>query len=243
MYTRVVRLPDAPAVSRLVAERLLEALVELQSRRDSVHLCLTGGNAANAMYEHLAELAPSSELDPGRLQLWWGDERFLPATDPARNSLQALTRLGRTIAINPGDTHMMAAKDGRKDSHESAAEYEAELTDVSFDITLLGVGADGHVGSIFPGHPSFEPTAKLVIGVEDSPKEPAERISLTFPALNRTDQVWFLATGAGKADAVARTLAADMTLPAAHIHGRQATIWYLDEEAAGLLPPQATCAL
>lgn len=243
MYTRVVRLPTAPAVSRLVAERLLATLVELQKQRDSVHLCLTGGKAANAMYEHLADLAPGSGLDSSRLQLWWGDERFLPATDPERNSLQALTRLGRTIAITPADTHMMAAKDGRKDSHESAAEYEAELGDVHFDIVLLGVGVDGHVGSIFPGHPSFEPTNRLVIGVEDSPKKPAERISLTLGALGRTDQIWFLATGQAKADAVVRTLDGDMTLPAAHLHGRQATIWYLDEAAASKLEPQATCSL
>lgn len=243
MYTRVVRLPSAQAVSRLVAERLLATLVDLQARRDSVHLCLTGGEAANAMYEHLADLAPGSELDSSRLQLWWGDERFLPATDPQRNSLQALTRLGRTIAINPADTHMMAAKDGRKDSHESAAEYEAELSEVHFDITLLGVGIDGHVGSIFPGHPSFEPTSRLVIGVEDAPKEPADRISLTLGAMNRTDQIWFLATGEAKADAVVRSLAGDMELPAAHLHGRQATIWYLDEAAASKLEPQATCSL
>ena len=179
MYTRVVRLDDALDVSTVVATRLLDRLIELQRSQPIVHLCLTGGDAANAMYEIFADLAKDSELDASKLQLWWGDERFVPATDPARNSLQAVSRLARTVSIKSADSHMMAAKDGRKDSHESAAEYEAELGDTTFDITLLGIGVDGHVASIFPAHPSSEPTSRAVIGVTDSPKPPAERISLT----------------------------------------------------------------
>ncbi|GAA3855807.1 6-phosphogluconolactonase [Tessaracoccus defluvii] len=241
MYTRVVRLPDAEDVSRVVARRLLDRVVALQAAQPTVHLCLTGGDAANAMYEAFAELAESSELDATRLQLWWGDERFVPATDPMRNSLQAVSRLARTISFQAAYTHMMAAQDGRKDSHESAAEYEAELGGTTFDIMLLGIGADGHVGSIFPGHPSFEPTTRSVIGVTDSPKAPSERITLTLPTLNRSDEVWFLATGEAKAEAVAATLEYDETLPAAHVHGRVVTYWFLDEAAAGQLPAQYSC--
>ena len=243
MYTRVVRLPDAEDVSRVVARRLLDRVVALQAAQPTVHLCLTGGDAANAMYEAFAELAESSELDATRLQLWWGDERFVPATDPMRNSLQAVSRLARTISFQAAYTHMMAAQDGRKDSHESAAEYEAELGDTRFDITLLGIGRDGHVGSIFPNHPSFEPTSLAVIGVEDAPKEPAERISLTISTLNRSDQVWFLANGEEKADAISRALDGDEALPASHVHGDEATLWFIDEAAAGGLPEPYICAL
>lgn len=241
MYTRVVRLDDALDVSIVVATRLLDRLIELQRSQPIVHLCLTGGDAANAMYEIFADLAKDSELDASKLQLWWGDERFVPATDPARNSLQAVSRLARTVSIKSADTHMMAAKDGRKDSHESAAEYEAELGDTTFDITLLGIGADGHVASIFPAHPSSEPTSRAVIGVTDSPKEPSERISLTLPTLNRSEEVWFIATGEGKAEAVAHSLAGDPAFPGAAVHGRVATFWYLDEGAASELPAQFTC--
>ena len=241
MYTRVVRLDDALDVSIVVATRLLDRLIELQRSQPIVHLCLTGGDEANAMYAIFADLAKDSELDASKLQLWWGDERFVPATDPARNSLQAVSRLARTVSIKSADTHMMAAKDGRKDSHESAAEYEAELGGTTFDIMLLGIGADGHVGSIFPGHPSFEPTTRSVIGVTDSPKAPSERITLTLPTLNRSDEVWFLATGEAKAEAVAATLEHDETLPAAHVHGRVVTYWFLDEAAAGQLPAQYSC--
>ncbi|HOA26557.1 MAG: 6-phosphogluconolactonase [Propionibacteriaceae bacterium] len=243
MYTRVVRLATQKDVTDVVADRLLARIVELQQTQPLVHLCLTGGDAANAMYERLAELAEGSDLDAAKLQLWWGDERFLPATDPGRNSLQAISRLARTVSINSAHTHMMAAKDGRKDSHESAAEYEAELGDTRFDITLLGIGRDGHVGSIFPNHPSFEPTSLAVIGVEDAPKEPAERISLTISTLNRSDQVWFLANGEEKADAISRALDGDEALPASHVHGDEATLWFIDEAAAGGLPEPYICAL
>ena len=170
-----------------------------------------------------------------------GDERFVPATDPERNSQQAISRLARTVSIKSADTHMMAAKDGRKDSHESAAEYEAELGDTSFDITLLGIGEDGHVASIFPNHPSFEVTGRAVIGVEDSPKEPTERISLTIPTLNRADEVWMMATGEAKAAAVARSLSGDESVPGAHVQGRVATYWFLDAGAAAGLPAQYAC--
>ncbi|MDO5677460.1 MAG: 6-phosphogluconolactonase [Propionibacteriaceae bacterium] len=241
MYTRIVRLDEPLDVSNVVAARLLARMIELQRSQDMVHICLTGGNAANAMYEELATLAENSELDASKLQLWWGDERFVPASDPERNSQQAVSRLARTVSIKAADTHMMAAKDGRKDSHESAAEYETELGDTHFDITLLGIGEDGHVASIFPGHPSFESTGRAVIGVEDSPKEPAERISLTIPTLNRADEVWIMATGAAKADAVRRSIEGDQALPGAHVRGKVATYWFLDAEAASGLPAQYTC--
>lgn len=241
MHTRVIRMHDASAVSELVAERLLAAVLKLQRKQDIVHLCLTGGKTANDMYERFAELADGSELDATKLQLWWGDERFVPATDPERHSQQAVTRLARTISIRSADTHMMAAQDGRKDSHESAAEYAAELGDTTFDITLLGIGEDGHVASIFPNHPSFEATSRTVIGVENSPKLPGDRISLTIPALNRSHEIWFMATGPTKADVVARSLDGDLTLPAAHIGAEHATVWFLDEEAASALPAQYAC--
>lgn len=241
MYTRVVRLPKPRDVVHLVAERLLENIVELQAKQGEVHICLTGGTTANAMYEVFAELAATSEIDATRLHFWWGDERFVPATDPARNSLQALERLARTIPIHSAHIHMMAAQDGRKDSHESASVYENELGNTEFDITLMGLGTDGHCASIFHDHPSFEPTNRLVIGVEDSPRPPSDRITLTFNALNRSQYVWFLATGEQKAKALQAVLGGDESLPATHVQGRRGTIWFVDEQAASALPQQYKC--
>ncbi len=243
MYRRIVRLDDATEVADVVARRLLERIVELQEKRGVVHICLTGGSTANQMYERFADLVPESDLDASKLQLWWGDERFVPATDAARNSLQAVSRLARTVAIKSADIHMMPAQDGRADSHQCAAEYETELGDTTFDVTLLGIGEDGHVGSIFPDHPSFDATSRSVIGVTDSPKLPSDRISLTLAAMNRSEEIWFIATGASKADAVVRALDGDQELPAAHVQAREATYWFLDADAAAQLPEPYDCRL
>lgn len=243
MYRRLVRLDDATEVADVVARRLLEQVVGLQDKRGVVHVCLTGGDTANQMYGRFADLVPGSDLDASKLQLWWGDERFVPATDADRNSLQAVSRLARTVAIKSADIHMMPARDGRADSDQCAAEYETELGDTTFDITLLGIGPDGHVGSLFPNHPSFEPTTRNVIGVTDSPKAPSERISLTIPALNRSSEVWFIATGGSKADAVARALDGDPALPASHVEAREATFWFVDADAAAQLPEPFNCTL
>lgn len=240
-FQRVARLNDAAELADVVAHRFLDRIVALQATQDVVHVCLTGGTTANLMYERFADLVPGSGLDVPRLQLWWTDERFVPATDPDRNSLQAVTRLARTLEINSATTHTMPAADGRVDAHQCASEYAAELGDTHFDVMLLGVGEDGHVGSIFPNHQSFEATTRTVIGVTESPKAPAERITLTIPALSRADELWFIANGTGKADAVARSIQGDISLPAAHPKGRNATYWFIDQAAATGLPRQYRC--
>lgn len=243
MRSRIVRLSTPAKLAGLIASRLLARVLELQKERDEVHVCLTGGSTADLLYERFAELAVKAELDLPRLHLWWGDERFVAATDPDRNSLQAISRLARTLSVQTAKIHMMAAKEGRADPHDAAAEYAAELGDVRFNITLLGMGPDGHVASIFPNHPSFDPTSKSVIGVTDSPKPPSERISLTLPTLSRSDEVWFMATGAAKAPMISRAIEGDATIPAGHPRGTIATYWFLDEAAASKLPERFTCQL
>jgi 6-phosphogluconolactonase len=104
----------------------------------------------------------------------------------------------------------------------------------AFDVLMLGVGPDGHVASLFPGHPGFAVREGTVIAVRESPKPPPVRISLTLPALQAASQTWLLAGGAGKADAVSRALAGE-PLPCAGVHGTQRTLWLLDRAAAARL--------
>ena len=243
MFTRVVVFASPQEVADTVAHKFLERVVDLLGTRDEVQVCLTGGGTADLVYERFADLAAEAKLDLGRLHLWWGDERFVAATDPDRNSLQALSRLGRTLPIQSARIHMMAARDGRADPHDCASEYAAELGDTHFDLTFLGMGPDGHVASIFPGHPSFDATSRAVIGVTESPKPPSERISLTIPTLNRSDEIWFIVTGTGKADALLRVLEGDESLPASHAHGQQATYWFVDQAVASKLPARYVCPL
>lgn len=220
-----------------VAERLMSRLVDLQAASpEPVHLCLTGGRIANRIYEAFADLVEDSDLDPARVELWWGDERFVPTEDPDRNAGHTLAILARTLPLTSAHTHSMAAADGIADADASALTYAKELGDTAFDICLLGVGEDGHVASIFPDHPSFEETAHTVIGVNDSPRPPASRISLTVPTLNRSREVWFLVAGADKAEAVSRSWKGDPTLPAGVVRGQERTLWLVDRPAGSGIP-------
>ncbi len=108
MFTRIVRLASPQDVADVVAQRFLTRVTELLKEQDEANVCLTGGGTADLVYERFAELAPAA-LDLKRLHLWWGDERFVAATDPDRNSLQAISRLGRALPIQSASIHMMAA--------------------------------------------------------------------------------------------------------------------------------------
>ena len=233
---RVIRFTDADALAQGAASRLLHALIRFQADDRVAQLCLTGGRIALAMYSRLGRLVEGSELDPSRLELWWGDERFVPTDDPDRNAGPALATLAGHFPLDPSRTHPMPAADGVVDAAASAATYAKELGATRFDLCLLGMGPDGHVASIFPGHPAEESSGHLVMGVSDSPLPPTERISLTTRAMNRSGEVWFIVSGEDKADAVARALTGDHSLPAARVHGHRATVWLLDQAAASRLP-------
>ncbi|MFP5416595.1 MAG: 6-phosphogluconolactonase [Actinomycetes bacterium] len=221
-----------------VAERLMQGLVERQrkSKDGVVHLCLTGGWIANRIYDAFTELVDDSELEPARIELWWGDERFVPTEDPDRHAGHTLSILARKFPVGSSRTHAMPAADGIADAAASAATYARELGDTVFDICLLGMGVDGHVASIFPDHRSFVESTHTVVGVNDAPKAPSARISLTVPTLNRSREVWFLVSGDDKAAAVARSRAADPTMPAGVVRGTEKTLWLLDRAAASGLP-------
>ncbi len=233
---QVVRHTDADELADLGAARLLATLIELQADGRVAQLALTGGRIAMALYARLGELVAGSALDPARLELWWGDERFVPTDDPERNAGPTLALLARHFPLDPSRTHPMPSADGVIDAAASAATYAKELGDTRFDVCLLGLGPDGHVASIFPNHPSGDPTTQAVIGVSDAPKAPPERISLTIPTINESDEVWFLVSGTEKSNALVRSLAGDTSLPAARVAGRERTLWLVDQSAASELP-------
>lgn len=219
------------------AERLMRRLIELQATKDGpARLCLTGGRIANRIYAAFTDLMDDSDLDESRIEIWWSDERFVPTEDPERHAGHTLAILARRLPMTPSLTHPMPAADGIADNDASAAAYAKELGDTRFDITLLGMGVDGHVASIFPNHASFQDQAHSVIGVSDAPLAPCSRISLTVDTLNRSREVWFLVAGKDKADAVSRSLAGDTSIPAGVVRGSNATFWLLDRAAATDLP-------
>lgn len=233
---RILRHDGPDELVSAAAQTLLDELVSRQGQQDAVHLCLSGGSVANQVYAAFAELAAAGALDVEKLHIWWSDEMFVPTIDPERNATQSLALLARRLQLNTAQIHSMPASDGHADPGESAFTYAQELGDTEFDVLVLGMGVDGHVASIFPHHASSEPTSKRAIGVQDAPKAPSERISLTVPTLNRARTTLLLVSGTEKARAVAESLAPDAVLPAAQVRGRAETLWFVDEDAAALLP-------
>lgn len=228
-----IEILDTPGeVAETLAVRLLDQLVTLQQTKAEVHLGLTGGTIATTMYQRLGALAPVRDIDWSQVHLWWGDERWVSPDSPDRNDLGARAGLGQIW--DRATLHRMPA-DESGDLDAAAAAYAAELGDTVLDVCLLGLGPDGHVASLFPGHRSEQQTGR-VIAVRDSPKPPPERISLTLEVINNADEVWFVATGGEKAEAAARAISGDDALPSGRARGRSRTCWWLDRDAAAQLP-------
>ncbi len=208
-----------------------------------------GSQAAAAALAAVAALAaePAREVvDWTAVDVWWGDERFVPADSDERNELGARRALLDPVGVPAERIHAMPPSDGRFAEPEDAAGwYTGQLAAAAdagravprFDVLLLGLGPEGHVASIFPESPASRDD-RPVFAVHDCPKPPPTRISLGFSAINAAEEVWLVVSGEGKADAVARALAgADpVDLPAAGVHGVRATRWLLDTAAAGKLP-------
>jgi 6-phosphogluconolactonase len=226
-------LPDSGALAEAIATRMTDLLelIQRDGRRPSV--VLTGGTIAIAAYEALE----AGSVDWSEVDFYWGDERFVPTGHADRNDQQArdafLTRLG----VPNERIHSMPSHGCDLSTAEAADEYATTLPREPFDLVLLGVGPDGHVASLFPGFPQLHETDRPVVEVFDSPKPPPVRISMTFPTLNNSARVWFLVSGDGKAEAVARALG-NGTLedtPATGAHGIDETLWLLDAAAASRL--------
>lgn len=236
---RVEVQPDPAALATAVAGELSSRLAGIQTAGEVPVIVLTGGTIADAVHRELARLTPRSEVDWSRVDIWWGDERYVEPTSPDRNAHQARLALLDHVPVDPARVHEMPDSSFGSLA-DAASAYSDELRthgSGEFDIVMLGIGPDGHVASLFPGSPQLDVDDRIAVAVSDSPKPPPERISLTFGALNRTTSVWFLASGAAKADAVAAALGgADLhEIPAAGVTGTEETIWFVDHEAAAKL--------
>jgi 6-phosphogluconolactonase len=199
---------------------------------------LTGGRTGNAVMAHVRDSPARDAVDWSRVDLYWGDERFLPAGHPDRNETQAREALLDHIELDPARVHVMEPSDGRfgDDPDAAAADYARVLgaSVPAFDVFLLGVGEEGHTASIFPDSPAVHETAATVVAVRDCPKPPPTRVSLTLPAIRHAQEVWLMTTGEAKADPVARALAgaSEVDIPAARARGHRRTLWLLDAAAA-----------
>lgn len=234
--------PDAAAgAAAMEVLRVVHAAVEVRGRAT---VALAGGTTPALLYGHLA--ATGREGAPwDRVQFFFGDERCVAPTSPRSNYALARRELFNPLAIAPEAVHRM---EGERRPAAMAAEAYERLLRVhfpapapAFDLALLGIGADGHTASLFPGSSALGETRRWVVPVR-APAEyaPPERITLTVPMLNRARAVFFLATGESKRPAIATVLGGGpqrLVLPAARVRPAGRLAWFLDDAAAGSLKP------
>jgi 6-phosphogluconolactonase len=243
---------DAELLAKAVAARLVTRLVDVCAARGHGSLVLTGGGIGTQVLVELAAAPARDAVDWRHLDIWWGDERFLPAGDPERNETGARAALLDHVDTDPARVYPMPPSDGPDgpDPEATAARYAGWLLAASqpedhsqvpsFDVLLLGIGPEAHVASLFPGMPALYEEQRTVVAVHGSPKPPPTRLTLTLPAITAARDVWIIASGGDKADAIRLALsgAGPVQVPAAGARGRQQTLFLLDRAAAARVPPQ-----
>ncbi|MFT4122549.1 MAG: 6-phosphogluconolactonase [Microbacteriaceae bacterium] len=243
---RVIVHPDKRALAAAVAARLITTLIDVIAQYGSATVVLTGGSMGYAVLKAVRKSRARDAVDFSRVHFWWGDERWLPRGDAERNETQAREALLDHLDLDGSTVHPFPASDDGLSLDEAAEAYAAELASFGlgdaayppFDITLLGVGPDAHIASLFPGRPGIRETERTVVAVLSSPKPPPERLSLTLPVLNSSHRVWVVLAGADKASALGLTLAdaAVADVPAAGVAGRESTVFFVDREATAEVP-------
>jgi 6-phosphogluconolactonase len=236
---------DSDALVAAAGERLIDVVNGAIAARGQALIVLTGGGNGNKLSRFLASRA--ERIDWTKVHVFWGDDRYVSEDDDERNEKQAREALLDHVDIPARNVHAMPAADGEfgNDLAAAALAYEQLLAAnadpgdpaPNFDVHLLGVGPEGHINSIFPDTPAVHETVQQVLGVEDSPKPPPRRITLTLPAIQRSREVWLLVAGEEKAEAVAAAIggANPVDIPAAGAIGREHTVWFLDKGAASKL--------
>jgi 6-phosphogluconolactonase len=248
---QVIIYRDADLLAKAVAARLVTRLVDISAARGHASLVLTGGGIGTQVLAELAAAPARDAVDWQHTDIWWGDERFVPAGDPDRNETGARAALLDHVGTDPGRVHAMPGPDGPdgNDPEAAAGRYAGWLRAAApedrggfpaFDILMLGIGPEGHIASLFPGLPAVHEEQRSVVAVHNSPKPPPTRLSLTFPAIQAAREVWVLVSGDEKAEAVRLALsgASQIQVPVAGARGREQTLFLLDRAAAAKLPAQ-----
>ena len=236
----VVRVATVDEVCRAAAAEFVRVVREV-SKTGGKHgdgcagVVLTGGGAGIGMLRLLVDADINWEL----VHVFFGDERNVAVTHPDSNEGQAREALLDHVNIPEANIHGYGLGNGvvLADAVDAYRLVVQDFAPEGFDVHLLGMGGEGHVNSLFPHSAATREESALVMAVTDSPKPPAERATLTFPAIARADRVWLLVAGAEKAEAAAQVVAgADRDeWPAAGARGIVDTVLFLADDAAGLL--------
>ncbi len=233
--------PDHDTLAAAIGARLVTAISDAQTARGVAHLSLTGGRGGTSALGATLADPGADAIDWSRVDFWWSDERFLPAGDAERNETGAREALLDHIPALPEKIHYMPrlGEDYGDDVDAAAAGYATELArafggeTAVFDVSLLGIGEDAHVASLFPGRDEqFAPAP--CVSVRNSPKPPPTRTTFNMATIQSSREVWLIASGAGKADAIklATSGLPAKEAPAGAARGLNRSLVLCDQDAA-----------
>jgi 6-phosphogluconolactonase len=241
----IVVLPDPETLAEAAARRILDAAIAAVADHGRFTIALSGGATPRDTYMRLA-VPPHSEAMPwARTYVFFGDERCVPPDHSGSNYRMAAETLLGKVAIPPSQVFAMPGD--AEDADAAAAEYGRTLAREfgtrrgempRFDLILLGMGLDGHTGSLFPGSPVLKEIFRPVVAVHAAAAVIPHRLTFTLPVLNAAALVMFLVSGQEKAKTAKAVLGDGALLPAGLVRptaGR--LVWMVDRAAAGLLKP------
>jgi 6-phosphogluconolactonase len=238
--TRV--LPDVDALSRAALEELLSDLQDAIKQRGRGAIALSGGHTPEKMYTlWAANQKYRSETDWNRVHFFWGDERYVSQDDPLSNYRMTRETLLEHVAIPAANVHAVPTNLGTP--QQAAEAYDQELRKFfgssapAFDVTLLGLGPEGHTASLFPDSPALEEKTRWVVPVHVE-AVPPNRLTFTLPVLNSSRNTYFLVAGENKRPILDALRAEPDSRPSAYPAGRirpadGRVLWFLDRAAAG----------
>ena len=217
---------DAKELSEEVTVQILASIERGLKLKNQYHLVLTGGTLGVQISEALVNEFNADPDGFAGLHIWWSDERFVPADSVERNAFP----FHNTVVNSKIVIHEVLASDVAKSIDESVSDYELALENVDIDLNILGLGPDGHVASLFPGVADID-DQRRIFAITDSPKPPPARVSFTMSTINSAQEVWIVAAGESKAEAVTKIIEGDLSIPASYVRGHSHTRLSVDTEA------------
>lgn len=226
---------NAMDVAQQASFEIIETIKNVLLKKNSAHIALTGGTVGILTLEVLAKAISEEKLDISKVHFWWGDERFVQSNSADRNFIQAKNAMPNVLGAESEKVHPFPSSDDGLELETAQREFSAHMKTVfgesqpAMDLTILGMGPDGHVASLFPG---MNHDGDLVVAVDNSPKPPPERLSFSLDLINRSDKIIFVVAGIDKAEAVESVHKnPDCDLPAAKVEANGETLWIIDEAA------------
>jgi 6-phosphogluconolactonase len=226
---------NAIDVAQQASFEIIETIKNVLAKKNSIHIALTGGTVGILTLEVLGKAIREQNRDISKVHFWWGDERFVESNSKDRNFIQAQNAMPNILGTESAKIHAFPASDEVLELETARRNFSAHMKDVfgesqpAMDLTILGMGPDGHVASLFSG---MNHDGDLVVAVDNSPKPPPERLSFSLDLINRSERIIFVVAGIDKAEAVESVhMNPECDLPAAKVEAKGQTLWIIDEAA------------